>query len=150
MNAARAAERHATGVAASADGRPAAAVRHLRIAFRQAAAASDRELQARILVSLAWAEAERGETDGRLPDCLTRPSRCARPSSEAFCSGSEGYCFGALARTMPRLRSTTRPSPAWTSELRRKIWPRLSLIGRSRIWLRLGSARPAETSSDRP
>ena len=63
MNAARAAERHATGVAASADGRPAAAVRHLRIAFRQAAAASDRELQARILVSLAWAEAERGETE---------------------------------------------------------------------------------------
>ena len=63
MNAARAAERHATGVAASADGRPAAAVRHLRVAFRQAAAASDRELQARILVSLAWAEAERGETE---------------------------------------------------------------------------------------
>jgi CHAT domain-containing protein len=66
----RAAEHLATGIAASANGRPAAAAQHLRAALREAADGCDAELRARILISLAWAEAERGdiETGFRLLD----------------------------------------------------------------------------------
>ncbi|HEY3735711.1 MAG TPA: CHAT domain-containing protein [Streptosporangiaceae bacterium] len=53
-------ERHAAGVGASAAGRPVVAVRHLRAALRRVEAGRDAELRARIMVSLAWAEAERG------------------------------------------------------------------------------------------
>jgi len=53
--------RHAAGIAASADGHPAVAVRRLRAALRDVGTAA--ELRGRILVSLAWAEAERGRTD---------------------------------------------------------------------------------------
>ncbi|HEU4425959.1 MAG TPA: CHAT domain-containing protein [Pilimelia sp.] len=57
----RAAARHAAGVAASAADQPATAVRRLRAALRDAGTAG--ELRGRILVSLAWAEAERGQVD---------------------------------------------------------------------------------------
>jgi len=63
----RAAALHAMGVASSADGRPAVAVRQLRAALRSIDRAlvqpdDDRlsELRGRVLISLAWAEAERG------------------------------------------------------------------------------------------
>ncbi|HEY2443059.1 MAG TPA: CHAT domain-containing protein [Streptosporangiaceae bacterium] len=53
-------ERHAAGMGASAAGRPVVAVRHLRAALRRVDPGRDAELRARIMVSLAWAEAERG------------------------------------------------------------------------------------------
>lgn len=61
---ARAEVRHAAGVAASTDGRPAAAVRQLRIALRHAGTdPASAHLRGRILISLAWAEAERGHVE---------------------------------------------------------------------------------------
>jgi tetratricopeptide (TPR) repeat protein len=62
---ARSAEaRHAAGVAASADGRPSVAVRQLRIALREAGTGpAAAHLRGRILISLAWAEAERGNVE---------------------------------------------------------------------------------------
>jgi hypothetical protein len=63
-NAWRAEARHAAGVAASSDGRPAAAVRQLRIALREAGTGqAAAHLRGRILLSLAWAEAERGNVE---------------------------------------------------------------------------------------
>lgn len=60
----RAEARHAAGVASSADGRPAAAVRQLRTALREAGSGPETaHLRGRILISLAWAEAERGNVD---------------------------------------------------------------------------------------
>jgi len=60
----RVAELQAAGLAASDDGRPALAARHLRAALRiLAAEPALRETRGRVLVSLAWAEAERGRVD---------------------------------------------------------------------------------------
>ena len=60
----RVAELQATGLAASDDGRPALAARHLRAALRiLAPEPALRETRGRVLVSLAWAEAERGRVD---------------------------------------------------------------------------------------
>jgi CHAT domain-containing protein len=56
----RAEARYAVGMAASADGHPAQAVRQFRLALRDAG--SD-QLRGRILISLAWAEAERGHVE---------------------------------------------------------------------------------------
>jgi hypothetical protein len=56
----RAETRHAAGLAASADGRPAEAVRQLRLALRDVGPDQQR---GRILISLAWAEAERGHVE---------------------------------------------------------------------------------------
>ena len=62
-----AAERYALGVAASSDNHPAVAARHLRAALRclgdPGGPADAAELRARILLTLAWAEAERGRID---------------------------------------------------------------------------------------
>jgi hypothetical protein len=69
MLANRAARLHAAGMAASDDGRPAAAARLLRVGLRlvdPTAAAGDAglaELRVRLLISLAWAESERGRVD---------------------------------------------------------------------------------------
>jgi tetratricopeptide (TPR) repeat protein len=55
---------HAAGVAASADGHPATAARLLRSALREAGTCpATAGLRGRILVSLAWAEAERGNVN---------------------------------------------------------------------------------------
>ena len=72
----RAAELHSAALAASDDGRPAVAVRRLRAALRLIGpdAANDlpavARIRARLLISLAWAESERGrvETGFRLLD----------------------------------------------------------------------------------
>ena len=89
MSVVRAAERHATGVAVSADNRPAAAVRHLRVALRQATAAGDHELRVKILISLAWAEAERGQvgTGFRL---LSEAERQCPPGQRGILHGQRG------------------------------------------------------------
>jgi tetratricopeptide (TPR) repeat protein len=56
---------HATGLAATDDDRPALAARRYRAALRTLDAAESAlpELRARVLVSLAWAESERGQVD---------------------------------------------------------------------------------------
>jgi hypothetical protein len=72
----RAARRHAAGMAASDGGQPAVAVRHLRAGLRLVEGAGDdgdgdgaagvgviAEVRGRLLVSLAWAEFERGRVD---------------------------------------------------------------------------------------
>jgi len=65
----RAVRLHAAGMASSDDGRPATAVRQLRAGLRliQRDAADDdpafAEIRGRLLVSLAWAESERGRVD---------------------------------------------------------------------------------------
>ncbi|GAA0496669.1 hypothetical protein GCM10010167_64520 [Paractinoplanes deccanensis] len=59
---ARAARLFAEGKAATEDGRPALAARRLRAALR-AAGEADPAVRGRILVTLAWAEAERGHVD---------------------------------------------------------------------------------------
>jgi tetratricopeptide (TPR) repeat protein len=60
----RAARLQAAGLQASDDGRPALAVRRLRAALRILGAASEHaETRSRILVSLAWAESERGHVE---------------------------------------------------------------------------------------
>jgi tetratricopeptide (TPR) repeat protein len=60
----RVAELQAAGLAASDDGRPALAARHLRAALRiLAPEPALQETRGRVLVSLAWAEAERGHVD---------------------------------------------------------------------------------------
>jgi CHAT domain len=65
----RVARLHAAGLAASDNGRPASAVRTLRAGLRltgQAARHGDpslAELHGRLLISLAWAESERGQVD---------------------------------------------------------------------------------------
>jgi CHAT domain len=63
----RAARRHAAGMAASDGGRPAVAVRHLRAGLRLLDRAGGggalAEVRGRLLVSLAWAEFERGRVD---------------------------------------------------------------------------------------
>ena len=60
----RAEAHHAAGVAASSDGRPAAAVRQLRLAMHHAGTdPASAHLRGRILISLAWAEAERGRVE---------------------------------------------------------------------------------------
>ncbi len=58
----RAAELYALGVASSADGRPAAAIRHLRAALGSLDG-EDAVLRGRILLSLAWAETQRGNVE---------------------------------------------------------------------------------------
>jgi tetratricopeptide (TPR) repeat protein len=68
----RAARMHAAGLASSDNGRPAAAVRQLRAGLRLIGSGGDApgsgdpavaEIRARLLVSLAWAESERGRVD---------------------------------------------------------------------------------------
>ena len=65
----RAARLHAAALASSDDGRPASAVRQLRAGLRLIATAADggdpaaAEVRARLLISLAWAESERGRVD---------------------------------------------------------------------------------------
>ena len=65
----RAARLHAAGLASSDNGRPAAAVRQLRAGLRligPEAASGDpavAEVRGRLLISLAWAESERGRVD---------------------------------------------------------------------------------------
>ena len=65
----RAARMHAAGLAASDDGRPAAAVRQLRAGLRLIGTDTGRgdtavaEVRGRLLISLAWAESERGRVD---------------------------------------------------------------------------------------
>jgi hypothetical protein len=60
---------HAAGLASSDDGRPAAAVRQLRAGLRLIAPDADggdpaaAEIRGRLLVSLAWAESERGRVE---------------------------------------------------------------------------------------
>ena len=60
---------HAAGLAASDDGRPAAAVRQLRAGLRLIGTDTGRgdpavaEVRGRLLISLAWAESERGRVD---------------------------------------------------------------------------------------
>ena len=60
---------HAAGLASSDDGRPAAAVRQLRAGLRLVAPDADggdpaaAEIRSRLLVSLAWAESERGRVE---------------------------------------------------------------------------------------
>jgi len=57
----RAARLHAAALAASDNGRPATAVRQLRAGLRLAGAdPAAAEIRARLLISLAWAESERG------------------------------------------------------------------------------------------
>lgn len=62
-----AAARYALGVAASSDNHPAVAAQHLRAALRclgdPGGPADAAELRARIMLTLAWAEAERGHID---------------------------------------------------------------------------------------
>src|SRR5882757_2633362 len=68
----RAARMHAAGLVSSDNGRPAAAVRQLRAGLRLIGPGGDApgggdpavaEIRARLLVSLAWAESERGRVD---------------------------------------------------------------------------------------
>jgi hypothetical protein len=65
----RAARLHAAALASSDDGRPASAVRQLRSGLRLIDAAADSadpavaEVRGRLLISLAWAESERGRVD---------------------------------------------------------------------------------------
>jgi tetratricopeptide (TPR) repeat protein len=68
----QAARMHAAGLVSSDNGRPAAAVRQLRAGLRLIAPGGDApdggdpavaEIRARLLVSLAWAESERGRVD---------------------------------------------------------------------------------------
>jgi tetratricopeptide (TPR) repeat protein len=68
----RAARMHAAGLASSDNGRPAIAVRQLRAGLRLIGPGGDApgcgdpavaEIRARLLVSLAWAESERGRVD---------------------------------------------------------------------------------------
>ena len=66
----RVARLHAAGLAASDNGRPASAVRTLRAGLRLTGQAAHRggdpalaELHGRLLISLAWAESERGQVD---------------------------------------------------------------------------------------
>jgi tetratricopeptide (TPR) repeat protein len=65
----RVARLHAAGLAASDDGRPAHAVRTLRAGLRLTGPAARRgdaglaELHSRLLISLAWAESERGQVE---------------------------------------------------------------------------------------
>jgi tetratricopeptide (TPR) repeat protein len=65
----RAARLHAAGLASSDDGRPAAAVRQLRAGLRLIGTDAARgdpavaDVHGRLLISLAWAESERGRVD---------------------------------------------------------------------------------------
>ncbi len=64
----RAARLHAAALASSDDGRPASAVRQLRAGLRLIGAADSgdpavAEVRGRLLISLAWAESERGRVD---------------------------------------------------------------------------------------
>ena len=65
----RAARLHAAALASSDDGRPASAVRQLRAGLRLIGTAADSgdpavaEIRGRLLISLAWAESERGRVD---------------------------------------------------------------------------------------
>ena len=65
----RAARLHAAALASSDNGRPASAVRQLRAGLRLIGAAADSgdpavaEVRGRLLISLAWAESERGRVD---------------------------------------------------------------------------------------
>jgi tetratricopeptide (TPR) repeat protein len=67
--ASKAARMHAAGLASSEDGRPAVAVRQLRAGLRLIAPDADggdpaaAEIRSRLLVSLAWAESERGRVE---------------------------------------------------------------------------------------
>ena len=69
----RAARLHAAALASSDDGRPASAVRQLRAGLRLIGAETGSgdpavaEVHGRLLISLAWAESERGRTRRRLP-----------------------------------------------------------------------------------
>ena len=79
---------HAAGLAASDDGRPAAAVRQLRAGLRLigtdpgSGGPAVAEVRGRLLISLAWAESERGRVDAgfRLLDQAERHiTRAQRP-----------------------------------------------------------------------
>jgi hypothetical protein len=65
----RAARLHAAALASSDNGRPASAVRQLRAGLRLIGATADSgdpaaaEVRGRLLISLAWAESERGQVD---------------------------------------------------------------------------------------
>ncbi|GIM96563.1 CHAT domain-containing protein [Paractinoplanes toevensis] len=79
---ARAGRLFAAGHAANLEGRPALAVRKLRAAVRLAGAC-EAEVRGRLLISLAWAEAERGRVDLGLR-LLDQAERLLPPAGQAL------------------------------------------------------------------
>ena len=151
----RAARRHAAGMAASDGGRPAVAVRHLRAGLRllDRAGASPAgpggdhappelaEVRGRLLVSLAWAEFERGRVSlgfqllddaepgipaGQLPLLLAQRALLLRRS---------GHNEAAL----PWLDRAIRLFESWPD----KLYLVKALNNRSNVHLEAGRVRPA-------
>jgi hypothetical protein len=92
-----AAERYALGLAASRDNHPEAAARHLRAALRQLSEPGDAELRARILISLAWADAERGHIDSGFA-LLNEAQRLVPPSLTGLLFGQRGLLLRRTGR----------------------------------------------------
>ena len=97
MTARSAAERYALGLTASSDGRPAAAARHLRAALRQLGELGDTELRARILISLAWADVERGHIDSGFA-LLDEAQRLMPPGLTGLLLGQRGLLLRRTGR----------------------------------------------------
>jgi len=103
---------HAAGLASSDDGRPAAAVRQLRAGLRlignggDAAGGGDpavTEIRARLLVSLAWAESERGRVDVGFR-LLDEAERLIPPAQRAILFAQRGLLLKRSGRNEEALR----------------------------------------------
>ena len=102
----RAGRLHAAALAASDNGRPATAVRQLRAGLRLASADGDpaaAEIRARLLISLAWAESERGRVaDGfRL---LDEAERWVTPAQRPVLLAQRGLLLKRSGRNEAALR----------------------------------------------
>ena len=104
----RAARLHAAALAASDNGRPATAVRKLRAGLRLAGGSADggpaaAEIRARLLISLAWAESERGRVaDGfRL---LDEAERWVTPAQRPVLLAQRGLLLKRSGRNEAALR----------------------------------------------
>jgi CHAT domain-containing protein/tetratricopeptide (TPR) repeat protein len=101
--ASRAEAHHAAGVAASSDGRPAAAVRQLRLAMQHAGTdPASAHLRGRILISLAWAEAERGRVEHGF-ELLDEAEPLIPPRQRGVLHGQRGLLLRRTGRDGPAI-----------------------------------------------
>src|SRR5215831_15173526 len=120
---------HAAGLASSDDNRPAVAVRQLRAGLRLIGPDADggdpaaTEIRSRLLVSLAWAESERGRVEAGfrlLDEAEQHIPRSQRPILLA----QRGLLLKRSGRNEEALGNTTKPWRCSPSSRARWIWSR--------------------------
>ncbi|HEX7746607.1 MAG TPA: CHAT domain-containing protein [Micromonosporaceae bacterium] len=152
---ARAAALHAAGVTASNDMRPAAGARLLRTALRMlnggATDAADQpeaaQLRARILVSLAYAVAEQGNTDAGLRH-LDDAERLLPPQRRGVLYGQRAVLLRRTGRHDEALEQYDQALRVLDERLESKELARV-LLNRAVLYIRAARLRPARADLTR-